>query len=71
MVDKTEGVIMNGQSREIGNIGHTRHTKRQNPGLNPCVRERWLVPVCYKTLPCYSYNKYVFDATMSKQTQIT
>ena len=68
MVDKTEGVIMNGQSREIGNIGHTRH---QYPGLNPCVPEWWLVPVCYKTLPCYSYNKYVFDATTSKQTQIT
>ena len=25
MLEKTEGAIKNGQSRETGNIGHTRH----------------------------------------------
>ena len=30
MLSKTEGVIKNEQSRDLGNIGHTRHRTRTN-----------------------------------------
>ena len=30
MSEKTEGVINNGQSREIGNIGYKSHKKKTN-----------------------------------------
>ena len=32
--EKTEGAIKNGQSRETGNIGYTRHRKRTNKTQN-------------------------------------
>ena len=35
-IEKTEGAIKNGQSRDIGNIGYTRHrTKTKKPKKNP------------------------------------
>jgi hypothetical protein len=30
MLDKPEGAIKNGKSREAGNIGYTRHRKKKN-----------------------------------------
>jgi len=30
MLEKTEGEIKNGQSRDIGNIGNTRHRTKTN-----------------------------------------
>jgi len=30
MLEKTEGTIENGQSRDTENIGHTRHSKMTN-----------------------------------------
>jgi hypothetical protein len=29
MIEKTEGTIRNGQSRDTGNIGHTRHKDKK------------------------------------------
>ena len=47
MLEKTEGVIKNGQSRETGNTGYTRQTKQKTtthkqrshlkPRVNPGV----------------------------------
>ena len=30
MIEKTEGTITNGQSRDTGNIGHTQHRMKTN-----------------------------------------
>jgi hypothetical protein len=44
-LEKTQGQIKNGQSRETGNIGYTRHrTKvRENPRANPewVIQRHW------------------------------
>ena len=43
MLEKTEGAIKNGQSREAGNIGHKRH-KKQNKNDNPiCVVHHYTI----------------------------
>ena len=34
MLEKTEGAIKNGQSRETGNIGYTRHRSKSNKTKN-------------------------------------
>ena len=34
MLEKTEGEIKNGQSRETGNIGHRRHRMKTNKTKN-------------------------------------
>jgi hypothetical protein len=42
MLEKTKGVIKNGQSRETGNIGYTRHkTKSKQKHNTICVRHRY------------------------------
>ena len=41
MIEKTEGAIQNGQSRETGNIGQTRHQTKKNTKHDMC----W-TPVC-------------------------
>jgi hypothetical protein len=44
-LEKTQGQIKNGQSRDTGNIGYTRHrTKvRENPKANPkwVIQRQW------------------------------
>jgi hypothetical protein len=37
MLEKTEWAIKNGQSRETGNIGHTRHRTRTNKNTTQYV----------------------------------
>ena len=52
MLEKTDGTIKNGQSRDTGNVGHTRHrivhqakkisntdTTNIKPGMKPDARE--------------------------------
>ena len=34
MLEKTEGAIKNGQSRQTGNIGNTRHKTKTNKNNN-------------------------------------
>jgi hypothetical protein len=45
MIEKTEGTIRNGQSRDTGNIGHTRHkdNKIKMSKTDP-TNNRWLNP---------------------------
>jgi hypothetical protein len=45
-LEKTEGTIKNGQSRETGNIGHRRHRKKTNKTQNTAQKIKnlfWLV----------------------------
>jgi hypothetical protein len=37
MLEKPEGVIKNGQSRETGNIGYTRHKMKTNKIKNNTI----------------------------------
>jgi len=64
MLEKTEGAIHNGQSRDNGNTGNTRrrqtkhntenykdeqHGPHQNPGVNQGVPEGYAVPASHRT----------------------
>ena len=60
MLEKTEWVVKNGQSRETINTGHTRHTMKEkthrelsngshenNHVMNPGTHKEWVIPACY------------------------
>ena len=53
MLEKTEGAIRNGEFRETGNIGHTRHKMKTNKKNN---RQK-------------NTTQHELDTTMCKQTQ--
>ena len=65
MLEKTKGIIKNGQSKDIGNFGHTRHrtkTKKKKTQIKSCkcivcdtgqnLRQRGKDPLTFK--------KYIF-----------
>ena len=63
MIEKTERTIRNGQSRDTGNIGHTRHrtkTKTYKDGQNGPLNNRWLKDNQYlsrkRHMQCYSHS---------------
>jgi hypothetical protein len=40
MLEKTEGAIKNGQSRDTGSIGHTRHITKVNKKKKPTTTQK-------------------------------
>ena len=51
MLEKTEGVINNGQSRDTGNTGYTRHRTKTNKTKNITQKTKKMsnTPASYKT----------------------
>ena len=82
MLEKTEGAMKNGQSRQTGNFGYTRHRKKtdktknttqktkkmSNTDLakNPGAREEQAAPASYKTSAMLFYENSIKTSVKHK-----